>query len=76
MGKAVPKGIKSRAKLLLQRFPNSFTGDFEKNKDFIDSLKLPLTRVNRNLIAGFITRKAKAIKAEKEKEEKGKTTIE
>jgi len=59
MGKAVPKGIKSRAKILLNEFPNDLGDDFEKNKKFIDSLTLPLYKVSRNKIAGFIVRKVK-----------------
>lgn len=71
MGKAVPKGIKARANFLMQEFPESFSEDFEKNKEFINSLDLPfLTRLNRNLIAGFISRKVKASNKEKAREEK------
>ena len=59
MGKAVPKGIKSRARILLNEFPNDLGEDFEKNKKFVDSLKLPLYKISRNKIAGFIVRKVK-----------------
>jgi len=57
MGKAVPKGIKSRAEFLIKKFPNKFSKDFEKNKQILNKLDLPLSKVTRNLMAGFITRK-------------------
>ncbi|MFH0714810.1 MAG: 30S ribosomal protein S17e [Candidatus Diapherotrites archaeon] len=59
MGKAIPKGIKARANILLEKFPDSFSTDFEKNKQFVQSLELPLYKTNRNLIVGFITRQVK-----------------
>ncbi|MEW6294732.1 MAG: 30S ribosomal protein S17e [Candidatus Diapherotrites archaeon] len=60
MGKAVPRGVKSRAHKLMELHEGKFSPDFEKNKEFINSLKLPFPRKIRNLIAGFITREAKA----------------
>ncbi len=59
MGKAVPKGIKSRANLLIESFPETFTKDFDKNKEFVMQLKLPFSKKERNVMAGFITRKVK-----------------
>ncbi len=59
MGKAIPKGIKARAYILLEKFPESFGTDYEKNKQFVNSLELPLFKTNRNLIVGFITRQVK-----------------
>ena len=60
MGKAIPKAIKFRARVLLEERPELFSIDFEKNKRAIDSLKLPLYKSTRNLIAGFIVRTLKA----------------
>ncbi len=57
MGKAVPKGIKSRAEFLIKKFPDKFGKDFEKNKQALNELDLPLSKVTRNLMAGFLTRK-------------------
>jgi small subunit ribosomal protein S17e len=57
MGKAVPKSIKIRAEILLEKFPGSFGSDFEANKRVINELKLPFSRFDRNKIAGFITKK-------------------
>ncbi len=56
LGKAVPKNIKIRAEKLLKEFPDKFTADFEKNKQIIDELELPFSKIDRNLVAGFITR--------------------
>jgi len=57
LGKAVPKSIKLRAETLLKRFAGKFGSDFEQNKRIIDELKFPFSRFDRNMIAGFITRK-------------------
>ena len=57
MGKAVPKSIKSRVEALLEKFPDRFGTDFEKNKLVLAELNLTLSRFDRNMIAGFLTRK-------------------
>ena len=56
MGKAVPHNIKSKANVLVQAFPESFSGSFEKNKEFINALGMPLSKLQKNLVAGFIVR--------------------
>ncbi|MBI4053630.1 MAG: 30S ribosomal protein S17e [Candidatus Diapherotrites archaeon] len=66
MGKAVPKALKFKAKVLLNEYPALFGADFEKNKLAIDGLDFGLPQVSRNTIAGFITRGL----ARKSKEEK------
>lgn len=57
LGKAVPKSIKSRSETLLEKFPDRFGTDFEKNKEILNSLGISFSRFDRNMIAGFITRK-------------------
>lgn len=57
MGKAVPKSIKSRVEILLERFPEKFGKDFTRNKQVLKELGLSLGDFDRNMIAGFITRK-------------------
>jgi small subunit ribosomal protein S17e len=57
VGKAVPKSIKIRAEILLQKFGEKFGSDFEANKRVINELQLPFSRFDRNKIAGFITKK-------------------
>jgi small subunit ribosomal protein S17e len=57
MGKAVPRAIKIRAEDLIRLLPEKFSRDFEQNKRALDSLGLPFSKTDRNLIAGFISRK-------------------
>jgi len=56
MGKAVPRIIKSRASILIDLYKDKFTTDFEKNKEFIKGLNLPLSKSTINRIIGYITR--------------------
>jgi len=62
MGKAVPKGIKAKAEEIQKYFPDKVTDSFDQNKALLNSLGLPLPKTNRNLIAGFMTRKFKQAK--------------
>lgn len=62
MGKAVPRSIKIRVETLLEKFPDRFGSDFEKNKQILNELNLSLSRFDRNMIAGFITRKMNELK--------------
>ncbi len=57
MGKAVPRIIKQRSNELLRLYPESFSKDFEKNKEFLKSLKLPFSKTEINLMSGYISRK-------------------
>ncbi len=65
MGKAVSKGLKYRAEVLLKEFPEKYGKSFEKNKLALNELELGLSKTNRNVLAGYIVRLAE--KAEKEK---------
>ena len=65
MGKAVPKSLKSRAEVLMKEFPKETTPDFEKNKDFLNTLNLSLSKSQRNLVAGYISRKTEKPAEEK-----------
>jgi len=56
MGKAVPRAVKQRAKFLLKKSPESFSEEFEKNKAAVRELNLPFSKVEQNLMAGFIAR--------------------
>ncbi len=62
MGKAVPRSIKMRVETLLEKFPERFTANFEKNKQVLGELDIELSRFDRNMIAGFLTRQIKAQK--------------
>lgn len=57
MGKAVPRSVKVRVEALLEKFPDRFGKDFGGNKQVLDELGLSLSRFDRNMIAGFLTRK-------------------
>ncbi|MFH0970208.1 MAG: hypothetical protein V1776_01980 [Candidatus Diapherotrites archaeon] len=75
MGKSVPKGIKSKANVIMKEIPDSFSASFEGNKSSIRGLKLPFSKWTTNVMAGFVTRRKKrTIAAEKklleEKEKK------
>ncbi|MCR4368598.1 MAG: 30S ribosomal protein S17e [archaeon] len=63
MGKAVPQNIKSKANLLMQTYGDEVPADFESAKRFIDGFKMPLSKPQRNLVAGFISRKKGKLKA-------------
>ncbi|MDP2667021.1 MAG: hypothetical protein Q8P05_05985 [Candidatus Diapherotrites archaeon] len=70
MGKAVPKGIKSRAHLVMKEFPENVGVVFEHNKTFLNELKLPISKWTRNVMTGFVTRtKKKEAKAAQQKED-------
>jgi ribosomal protein S17E len=59
MGKSVPKGLKSKAEFLIDEFGDKFSTDFEKNKDAFNAMKIPMTKVNRNILLGYLTRRKK-----------------
>ncbi len=63
MGKAVPKNIKSKANALVKADAAEF-GDFEQNKKLLGELGIPLAKEQRNLVAGFLTRKVNKAKAQ------------
>lgn len=62
MGKAIPNLIKVKSQELLNLMPDAFNDNFENNKLKIRELKLPFSKKQQNLMAGYITR----IKKEKE----------
>ena len=56
MGKAVSKGLKTKAEFLLKAIPERLSGNFEKNKSVLVELGIPFTKLNRNLLAGYMSR--------------------
>jgi ribosomal protein S17E len=56
MGKAMSNAIKAKAKIIVTEFKDKLSIDFKKNKDFLKSLNLPLSKLTINLMAGYITR--------------------
>ena len=57
MGRVRPTYIKSIALELLDKYPERFENDFEKNKPMVSELTNITSKVIRNRVAGYITRK-------------------
>ncbi len=72
MGKSVPKGIKSKANIIMLEMPQSFNEKFTENKVTINELKLPFSKWTTNVMAGFITRTIKNTRIALEKKEDAK----
>ena len=56
LGNVKPAFIKRIALELIQKFPDEFTDDFEKNKMLVQELTTISTKNMRNRVAGYITR--------------------
>ena len=56
LGNVKPAFVKRIAPELLQKFPEEFTDDFEKNKALVEKLTTISTKNVRNRVAGYITR--------------------
>lgn len=55
MGRVRPLHIKRAAKLLLERYPDKFSTDFETNRRFLDEILKDLGKPLKNRIAGYIS---------------------
>jgi len=66
MGKAVSNSIKSKAKIIMTEFKDKVGIEFETNKNFLKDMKLPLSKLTINLMAGYMTRTLR--KEQKERE--------
>lgn len=65
MGKQMTRILKTKAKQLYSLYPEKFTDNFGDNKKGIDELSLfGYSKIDRNMVAGFITR----LKANEKKE--------
>lgn len=64
MGKSVLKALKYRSEVLLKEFPDGLGKGYDKNKKFLDTMDLGLSKSSRNIVAGYIVRLA----AQKEKQ--------
>jgi small subunit ribosomal protein S17e len=49
------------SEIALQRYPDAFSTDYEKNKKALDELAVVSSKQLRNHIAGYITRTLRAI---------------
>ena len=52
-----PGYVKKTATLLLERYPEAFSTDFEHNKQAVEELTNITSKQVRNSIAGYIARK-------------------
>ena len=60
MGKQTTRILKGKAEKLIEIYPDKFSTEFEKNKEFLNILGLfKYSKHDRNLIAGYIARAAK-----------------
>ena len=56
MRNLTPAFVKRIALELIEKFPEEFTDDFEKNKMLVERLTTISTKNLRNRVAGYITR--------------------
>ncbi|MDI6721272.1 MAG: 30S ribosomal protein S17e [Candidatus Aenigmarchaeota archaeon] len=59
MGSIKTKAIKKAAQQLKKTYPDKFSADFEKNKEFLNELKIISEKPAKNKIAGYIVRLCK-----------------
>ncbi|WP_458206638.1 30S ribosomal protein S17e [Haladaptatus sp. NG-SE-30] len=52
-----PDYVKKVGNILLERYPQAFTDDFDQNKQSVEKLTNVSSKSVRNRIAGYITRK-------------------
>jgi small subunit ribosomal protein S17e len=54
MGRIRQKYIKRSARLLLEKYPDKFTGDYEQNRNALDGVASIGSKPLKNKIAGYI----------------------
>jgi small subunit ribosomal protein S17e len=59
MGKVRTEMVKRISLELLNRYEKSLSTEFEQNKQFLNEIKLDVSKKLRNRIAGYITRLVK-----------------
>ncbi|WP_135824449.1 30S ribosomal protein S17e [Halorussus ruber] len=52
-----PDYVKKTGRILLERYPEAFTTDFDQNKESVKKLTNIESKGVRNRIAGYVTRK-------------------
>ncbi|WP_458188602.1 30S ribosomal protein S17e [Haladaptatus sp. NG-WS-4] len=52
-----PDYVKKVGNILLERYPDAFTDDFDQNKESVAKLTNVSSKSVRNRIAGYVTRK-------------------
>ena len=66
MGKVRTEQVKRIARELLEKYPNKFSADFEKNKQYVNEYTNISTTKLRNKIAGYTATLAKIKNADEE----------
>ncbi len=56
-----PAYVKKTARLLMERYPEAFSHDFEQNKELVEQLTNIESKGVRNRIAGYITHKRRPV---------------
>ena len=59
MGRIKTQQIKSAGNELFSRYPDKFSGDFEKNKVMVSEVAEIRSKKIRNILAGYLTKKSK-----------------
>lgn len=52
-----PAYVKKTARILMERYPEAFSDDFEQNKELVTQLTNIESKGVRNRIAGYVARK-------------------
>jgi small subunit ribosomal protein S17e len=52
-----PAYVKKTARLLMERYPEAFSQDFERNKELVQELTNIESKSVRNRVAGYVTSK-------------------
>ena len=52
-----PAYVKKTARLLMERYPEAFSEDFERNKELVAELTNIESKSVRNRVAGYVTHK-------------------
>jgi len=66
MGKQRTRVLKRQAKKIYEKLPNEFSEDFQENKETLKEYDLPISKVNRNIMAGYLTTLVEESKKEEE----------
>lgn len=59
MGRIKTKPVKTNTMTFIEKFPDAYTTDFEKNKQVLNEMADIKSKKIRNAMAGYLVRKAK-----------------
>lgn len=58
LGKQRSKVLRRKAEEIFKMFPDKFSKDYEKNKKALNEMKIFHTKIDRNIIAGYMVKLA------------------